>query len=167
MSNLVPLRIGLINEGRFVGAGDECLGQLQRQLLRHITQHGLAAEGAKAKLTLETTLQVESCADKMITVASKIKFALPSPPTHVTRALGDETDDGQLVLLVRSSGSTADTPNQGVLTTEDGREIDPATGEVLDDLALPGPATSSLPSGQASTGNGATTDGDGLKRQPR
>jgi hypothetical protein len=36
------------------------------------------------------------------------------------------------MLFVRNSGSSASTPRQGKLCTDDGRAIDPKTGEVLD-----------------------------------
>lgn len=127
----VRLTLGMIDEGLFIGQADVDLSVLQQRLLEHVAEYGEQAEKAKAKLTIELTLSVESVKDSLFAVVAKSKMAVPARPASTSLAISDVTEDGEASLFVRRSGSSADTPRQGKLCTADGRTIDQETGRPL------------------------------------
>jgi hypothetical protein len=133
MSRFKALTLGLVEEGRFEAEIDVAMAHLQAELIRFVQQHGPEkAKGAKAKLTVGITMQFEGPNKEDFSVKGTLQQSVPSRPAVVTRAMADLDDEGLPVFFVRASGSTADSPTQGVLTTDDGRVVDTATGEVLD-----------------------------------
>lgn len=130
-TKFAPLTLELIDEGEFLKQANQELVRIQGELRRYRAQHGDRAVKAKAKLVMEVNLQCE-LSDDTYSVKSLSKTTLPSLPPTVTMAMGGETQDEKDCLFVRKSGSTPDTPKQGVLTTKDGRTVNPETGEVIE-----------------------------------
>lgn len=131
-TKLVPLEIGLIDEGRFEKEINEDMRKLQSILVKYVKQHGESSEKAKAKLTVEIQLTVMSPSDMHFNIKATTKMSVPNRPASMTMAMADEGDaETEPALFVRKSGSSKATPAQGALTTQDGRKIDQETGEVL------------------------------------
>lgn len=130
-TRFVPLSLDLIDEGQFLADANAELLKLQRKLREHREEHGEAANNAKAKLTIEVTLQCLADDAAAFSVKALSKVVLPGRPAKVTLAIGGIDDNRQPCLFVRSSGSTADSPEQAVLVTADGRAVDAETGEVV------------------------------------
>jgi hypothetical protein len=129
----LPIALGLIDEGRLVANANADLTDMQARLLRYVETYGEEAAKAKAKLTIEIILCVENPKEETVSIKAVTKVALPGRPATATMAFANTKDDGTVSLFVRSSGSDDVTPRQGKLCTDDGRMIDAATGELLDD----------------------------------
>lgn len=135
-----PLELALINEGRFLAKVDEDLRKAQAYLVRYLEEHRGLAKKSKAKVTFEVILTCEDVGrdpevrpeNATFSVTARSKLSLPSRPDSISLAVSGEDEDGTPLLEVRRSGSTADTPHQAVLATEDGRTVNPDTGEVLE-----------------------------------
>jgi hypothetical protein len=133
MARFKPLELVLIEEGRFAEEIDAAMARLQSAMVLYVKRHGVEkAAKAKAKLQIGVTLMFEGPHAEDFSVKGELRESVPSRPAVVTRAVADEMDTGEPALFVRASGSTSDDPHQGVLTTEDGRPVDTATGEVLE-----------------------------------
>jgi|GEM_PF-2527620 len=131
MPRYEELKLPLIDEGRFMDQADQDLAELQRSLLGFARRHGQYASGAKAKLTIEITLACEDPDQSLFSIKAQTKLAHPTRPASTSMALAAESEDGDgECLFVKPSGSNAQTPRQQQLTTDDGRPIDPATGEI-------------------------------------
>lgn len=125
-----PLTLDLIEEGRFEQEVNQVLAKNQADLIEYVRKHGKeAAKGAKAVLQVNVILKFEGPEMENFSVKGELKRQLPARPAVTTLALADAKDDGEPSLFVRAAGSTADDPRQQVLCTEDGRTINPTTGE--------------------------------------
>lgn len=125
-----PLTLAMISEGTFLGQVDDDLRELQRALVLYVTEHDARAAGAKAELTLKVTFAWDAKTDHF-GVKATAKKTMPSRPAAVSSVFPMEDEDGTPALFARSSGSDAHPePRQRKLATDDGRAIDPATGEV-------------------------------------
>lgn len=132
MGKFRPLTLNLVEEGRFHDEIDLALAHLQAEMVRYVKQHGVEkSEGAKAQLTVQLSLKFEGPNAEDFSIRGTLKQSIPSRPAVITRAVADVKDDGEPALFVRASGSTADSPLQDVLTTEDGRLVDSDTGEIV------------------------------------
>jgi len=118
-----PLKLELIDEGRFMGQAEEDLSDLQAQLAHYCEEHGEKAKGAKAKLTIEVSLVSENPEQDLFSIKAVVKKQLPGRPPSVTAAIGSDDQEGQHCLFVRNSGSTEDSPRQDVLFTKDGKTV--------------------------------------------
>lgn len=127
---MVPLEIGLIDEGRFVENVNKALRQVQEDLIQHVKEYKHKAKKAKASIKIEIAVVCMEPEQQSYGCAAGIKIVLPSPPPAVTMLMGGESQMGENCLLCRKSGSTDDHPRQMKLTTQDGRPIDAGTGEV-------------------------------------
>jgi hypothetical protein len=125
-----PLSLEGIDEGRFLAQVEGDLRKAQASLVEFVKKHGPESKGAKAKLTVEITLGCVNPTDMLFGIKASTKTAVPNRPPSVSLALSDEDDDGTPALFARSSGTSRAIPQQGVLTTEDGRVVDQKTGEV-------------------------------------
>lgn len=126
----VPLRLDLVDEGRFLVEANEDLEGLQRELIAYVGKHGKdRAKGAKAELTLRIVLKFDGKDPTDYSVLATSKKAVPARPPSVSKALGGGRMDEEGRLWVLASGSSGSTPKQGKLCTDDGREIDPVTGK--------------------------------------
>ena len=135
-SPFVPLALDLVDEGRVLEQFNLDLRAAQVAIVDHLREYKGLAEKSKAVVRLELTLTCESPDDSMFSVMAETRLKLPNRPATITLALADQADaDGLPALFVRRSGSTPDTPRQAVLTTQDGRAVDPATGEAADKAA--------------------------------
>jgi hypothetical protein len=140
-TRFTPLQLVLIDEGRFLAAADADLQKAQQVLTDYAREHGDDAKKAKAKVVLEVTLQCEDPGNNAFSVRAVSKMQVPNRPPSVTLALEGEDEAGKHCLFVRRSGSTDDTPAQGVLATKDGHAVDVETGEVISKKpAAPAPA---------------------------
>lgn len=130
-TKFTPLELNLIDEGRFMAQANNDLLDMERRLVRFMDTYGEKAKGAKAKMTIEISLAVEDPGDELVSVKAQIKKSIPASPASATLAMVAEDDKQQRCLFVRRSGSSATKPAQSVLSTEDGKTIDPDTGEPI------------------------------------
>ncbi len=128
-----PLSIELIEEGRLLADADRELANLQAAMVRFCRKHGEAAVKAKAKLTISVELVATNPKDGDFAIVTRLTASQPCRLAGVSAASADLKDADEGVLYVRRSGSSKAPPQQMVLTTEDGRRVDTATGEVLDE----------------------------------
>lgn len=128
-----PLSFGLIEEGRLAESLDAEIARAARSLLDHVRRYGEeATTKSKAEVSLKITLSPQSAGDGAYSVRGQITSKLPGRPIHETLAIHEtEQETGEETLFVRASGSDADTPRQMKLATQDGRAIDPTSGEAL------------------------------------
>ncbi len=102
----------------------------QSRLRQYSREHQDRAIGSTAELTIKVTMKREKAMDTF-SIKALSKKTLPGLPPSVTMAMGGESQDDKDCLFIRRSGSTADSPRQGVLTTQDGRTVNTETGEVI------------------------------------
>lgn len=134
MRFMQPLALGLIDEGGVLTDFDRDLADIQAQLIRFVREHGPdRAKGAKAKLSLDITLCFDGADATDYSVKATSKKSVPGRPATLSKAVSDALQTGEPSLFVRASGSTTDPPEQRVLTTRDGRRVDPDTGEIVED----------------------------------
>ena len=134
VTRFTPLELALIDEGRFLAKADEDLRKAEAHLVKYLAEHKGLAIKAKAEISLKIVMVCEETepGNQMFSVKAISTTKLPNRPATVTLALPGEDEGNQPVLFVRRSGSTDDTPAQGVITTKDGRTVDTETGEVAD-----------------------------------
>lgn len=132
MPKFVPLEISGIDEGNFLDEANKALQQAQTGLIQFVRKYGEAANGAKAVVNIAITIQKEDKGDDIYSIKATLQQKLPAVPPSLTMAMETEKDNGEPSLFVRASGSTADDPRQGVLCTQDGRIVDPSSGEIID-----------------------------------
>ena len=118
-----PLELGLINEGRFLDEANSALREVQQQLVVFLERYKGRAKGARGQLTLKVQISCLNPEDGSFAVEAAMVATPPAAPVSRTMAIAERTDLGEPALFVRRSGSTADTPRQAVLCTEDGREL--------------------------------------------
>lgn len=127
-----PLELQLIDEGKFIQDCNDTLRENMAKLLEYKKKHGRdAAKGTKAVLNMKVTIQFDGVDDGDFSVKGQLSQTLPSRPPTITKAIEDQEQDGQPTLFVRNTGSTEDSPRQGILTTKSGEVVDSNTGEVL------------------------------------
>lgn len=126
----VPLQIERIDEGRFIGQMDADLDKAVRELLEFCRRHPEHAEGAKVALNAEIAICCEST--DAYSVKTQVKLKLPGRPANVTMAIHEATPGGEEFLTVKPSGSDKHNPRQNKLCTDDGKPIDPETGEIIE-----------------------------------
>lgn len=130
IAELVPLELGLIEEGQFACDLDSELLDIQNKIVQHVKKYGLKAEKAKATLKIEiafSCLDVESSAYSCV---ASMKKTVPATPPVASLLLSGETDKGAKCLVCRKTGSGEDNPNQRILFTNKGEKADTETGEV-------------------------------------
>lgn len=66
---------------------------------------------------------------------AQVKIKLPDAPPYVSTGIVCQTEHGHRVFVQRG-GSKKDDPRQQVPCTDDGRTVDPVTGEILEYAAL-------------------------------
>lgn len=127
----VPLNAKLIDEGVFIDDLNKELAEVQNALVRFVEEHGHAADGAVAKVKCEIAIKCTNTDDKGFVITAGMKNEMPARPKTVSMAMGGPAEDlsGQMALFVRAAGSDANNPAQQKLCTQDGRTIDPETGE--------------------------------------
>lgn len=127
-----PLTISGIEEGQLARDINAEFRDLQTRLCAYVHKWGDRAEGAKAELTIKVQIKAEDIEDGVFAVKSSMSSKCPNRPTKVTTAISDENEDGQVVLFGRNSGTTTEDPRQGRICTDDGRTVDPETGEAIE-----------------------------------
>jgi hypothetical protein len=128
-----PISFDLIEEGRLAASLDEEIHRASRELLKHVQKYGPdATKKSKAEVTLKITLSPENAADGSYSIVGAINSKIPGRPAHATLAIHEQEQTGEETLFVRASGSDSTTPRQMKLATDDGKAIDPNTGEVLE-----------------------------------
>jgi len=131
VGNFKVMTLELISQGNFITSANQDLAKLQREMIAFRKKYGDAAKKAKGTLTLSITIQADK--DEMVyPVTANCKITMPTKPPMVSIAMANETGEGEVDLFVRNSGSSTAHPNQAVLTTADGREVDQETGEVIE-----------------------------------
>lgn len=131
-AKFTPLTMDLIDEGDFQKQVQTDLRNLQAAMVNYAKKHRDRAEGSKGKLMIEITLVCDVPGDLAFSVKALTKTTVPNSPASFSVAMGESDDDDQPALFVRGSGSSKSPPQQGVLTTQDGRKVDAETGEVIE-----------------------------------
>lgn len=131
MPKFEPLRLELVEEGAFLEAINKCLAEIQAEHIRHVKQYGQeAAKKSMSQIKMALQLRFEGRDENDFSVKGTIRKEVPARPPAVTTAISDEEQDGTPSLFVRRTGSTKDSPKQGILATKKGRVVDPDTGEI-------------------------------------
>jgi len=112
-SFIKDLRLALINEGGFLEDADVEFVALQKDMLRFREEHGPMAEGAKAKLTIQVTVECQDVETNSFRVLTEIKRTVPVRPKRGSLAMGHTDETGHTSLLVTASGSADGDPLQG------------------------------------------------------
>ncbi len=123
-TQFVPLELGLIDEGRFLQEANFNLAKLQEAIRLFRAEFGDKAKGAKGKLIMEVTLACQEDVNAF-SIKGQSRMTLPVAPPSITIAIAGDDMDDKPCLFVRNSGSPFDSPKQGVLSTQDGRLIEP------------------------------------------
>lgn len=136
MKKFQPLKFVLIEEGRLASSLDDAIARAAKELLDHIKRYGVeATEKSKSEVTLKITLSPENATDGSYRIVGGITSKIPGRPAYATLAIHETEQTGEETLFVRSSGSDSVTPRQFKLATDDGKAIDPNTGEIVDPKA--------------------------------
>lgn len=126
------LTLDLVEEGRLKASLDEELLKAGRALIAHVAKYGPdATKKSKAEVTLKLSISVVSPEDGSYAISGAISSKTPGRPAHATLAIHEQEQTGEDTLFVRAAGSSADTPRQMKLATDDGRGVHPVTGEVI------------------------------------
>lgn len=128
VTKFVPLKICLIDEGRFIGNLNDALRSAQEAIIAHAKKYGHKANKAKASVDVKIVLVCLDHEQESYGCAAIIKISLPAAPPAVSLLIGGETQTGENCLLCKRSGSSKDHPSQQKLCTDDGRSIDQDTG---------------------------------------
>lgn len=139
MPKFRPLQVELIEEGRFLKELNEQLRKIQTEHVNFVRVHGPdKTKGSTSKINASITLKFEGGdAGEMFSIKAEMSKKTPIRPAAVTAAIAGEEQDEVPALFVRACGSGKDDPRQGILATQDGRLVDPATGEVAEKTAKP------------------------------
>lgn len=141
---LVPLEgPDMISQGKVYMDLETALGEVQDRFTRYVIRHGILAAKAKATVNLNVEFTVDEAKAAMIgegkqgpmDIRAQVKIKLPDAPPYVSTGIVCQTEHGHRVFVQRG-GSKKDDPRQQVLCTDDGRTVDPVTGEILEDAAL-------------------------------
>jgi hypothetical protein len=120
---MVPLELRLVEEGRLAIAMEEAFGELQEEMIAYVAKHKDKAKNCTGALKVEITLKCESPETAFFSIKTQIKKQTPSPPPHVSQAIGQQTQTEQMRLFVKSTGSAGDSPEQGVFQNRDGEAV--------------------------------------------
>jgi hypothetical protein len=120
---MVPLTLGLIEEGGFSERLDEAFAELQRRAIAYREKYGEKAKKSTAVLTAEITLCCEEPNSNYFSIKTQLKSKLPQPPAKVTTAIANEAGDEQLSLFVKSGGSAMGNPRQGKFLDAENKAI--------------------------------------------
>ena len=124
-----PLELGLIEEGRLEADLNTEFAKIQSALCAYQEKWEASAKGATAEVNLKIKIKCEDPQDGIFTVVGSVTSKIPARPARTTTAIKGDDDEGKTCLFGRASGTTEDTPDQGVLMTKDGRIVDQDTGE--------------------------------------
>lgn len=97
--------------------------ELQADHLAYAKEHKEKANGSKSKLTVEIVLSCEDYKSQFFGIKTQLKASRPSPPAKVTKAIGSTTQTDSQCLFVRKTGTTYDTPEQNVMSDNEGNSI--------------------------------------------
>lgn len=133
------LTIDKLNDCEFVDDVNAKLEEAVQSVMDYNKKYSLGAKKAKAVLTV--VIEVESVPSKPRPGQGEMEFSwglstkidTKKPKDHpvCTNAISVQDDDGNAKLFVQASGSFAGDPRQMRFTTEDGRQIDLDTGEIV------------------------------------
>jgi hypothetical protein len=139
---LVPLEgPDMISQGKVYMDLETALGEVQDRFTRYVIRHGILAAKAKATVNLNVEFTVDEAKAAMIgegkqgpmDIRAQVKIKLPDAPPYVSTGIVCQTEHGHRVFVQRG-GSKKDDPRQQVLCTDDGRTVDPVTGEIQFDF---------------------------------
>jgi len=135
MPAMQPLELEKIEEGRFLALFRKSLAEVQAAIGRRIAEYPDSRKGVKAVVTAEVAFELSGDDLDVIAITTSLKHKTPAPPKGRSTGVLDTTDAGAHAVFVRPSGSARGAPTQGRLCTEDGKSIDPETGEIVDAAA--------------------------------
>jgi len=110
-TRMVPLELGLIDEGKLLNDVNDDLKLTIADLIKYKLKYKDKAIGAKAELCLKVKIEIDESEDGY-SIKGDISRKLPSRPSRVTMAIEDKEQDGEPTLFVRKSGSSHDSPRQ-------------------------------------------------------
>jgi len=129
-----PLDLEGIEEGRFIELANGDLRTLQEKLVAFVAEYKDRAEKATATMTITIALKCQDVESLAFGIKASTKLSLPQRPAALTLAVGvTSEEDGRDALYIRRSGSDRSSPRQGKFYTDDGRPINPDTGEPVED----------------------------------
>jgi nucleoid-associated protein YgaU len=131
MAKFKPLELQDIEEGDFVSDLAHEFKDLQRRLIAFARQYPEKAAKVPATLTVKIKLMCEQPEGNAYSIKTGFKADVPKRPEQVSAAFAAEDDDGDEVLFVQASGSSAGNPRQRKLATRDGRTVNQETGEAV------------------------------------
>lgn len=131
-TKFVPVKLDGINEGQFLTDVDECIHEAIRGLIELKRKYGAdRMKKVKAVVNAKISIAFEGRDETDYSIRGDVKTTLPSRPACVSVAIEGDEQDETPTLFQRKSGTTKADPRQGVLATQDGRTVDPETGEIL------------------------------------
>lgn len=126
----VPIRLALVEEGELAKDVDQALQDASKSLLHHVRRHD-EDKKASAEVTLKIRFSVGDPELGTYEIKSSISQKLPGRPSVITKAMeGQDPGGPDTLFVVRPSGSDGAHPAQKKFSTNDGRPVDPATGQV-------------------------------------
>lgn len=136
------LTIDKLDEQKFVGNFNAKLQEAIQSVLDYIAKYGDRAKPTKASLSVkidvlcapsETNPKDPEQATWMV-VIKPMDVKRPSEHPIPAIAICARGEDGKTKLFVQASGARNESPEQFRITTDDGRAVDPATGEISEEL---------------------------------
>ncbi len=127
MAELKPLTIADIAEGKFLEDFIQELVFTEAMMVKFVQQWRDAADKAKGRVVATVWLEYDRDDPHRIKVSGKVTSVLPKRPG---RTCVGQIDHGRYMVGCLPCGATDDGPEQGRLCTQDGRVVDPKTGEV-------------------------------------
>lgn len=136
------LTIERLNDCRFVGEVNGKLQEAVESLHAYREKYGPFAQKAKATVKIEIEIECVPCdvepgqkpAAAWGITTKPIEVKKPKDHPKATVAIEADGEDGKPKLFVQASGSFDGDPRQLRMTTEDGRAVDPLTGEIMESL---------------------------------
>ena len=124
------LTIPLIDEGRFEKQVEADFLKLQQAMVEYAKKHGKLAFKSKGELTIKIQVHCDSPDDFAFSIRAFARTTVPGSPQSFSVAMGEIGADDQPTLFVRTSGSSVSPPQQGILSTQDGRAV--IDGRIVD-----------------------------------
>jgi len=129
MAKMLELDLANIDRGRFLPQVEADLRRVQESLVAYAQEHGDAAKGAKATLSVSVALKIEDPKDLTFQITAQSKVVPLAPPASVSYGMAAESQTGGDVIYVREGGSDSADPRQGRLCDSQGNVTEEAMTE--------------------------------------
>jgi len=130
------VKLALIEQGQLLKDFEKELQVGSRGMAEYVRKYMERAEGAQAEITMKLKIKcmkAEPDGSSSFAILGEVSSKKPARPKVGTIAMSGPIDneDTQRSLFCLGSGTSEDSPHQQKLCTDDGRTIDPATGEPI------------------------------------